>query len=105
FRVGSALEVEAAPGHTHGHSWLHVNSGEACAIFSGDTFHHPIQLVDPTIQFGGGDDLVQATATRRRLVERAAANDALIVAAHLRAPHGVRVRMDASGPVFSAYAP
>jgi glyoxylase-like metal-dependent hydrolase (beta-lactamase superfamily II) len=104
FRVGSALEVESAPGHTTGHCWLHVTSEGERAIFSGDSFHHPIQLVDPTIQFGGGDDLAQATATRRRLVETAAASGALIVPAHLPPPHGLRVRLEDGLPQFSACA-
>jgi glyoxylase-like metal-dependent hydrolase (beta-lactamase superfamily II) len=103
FRVGNALEVEAAPGHTHGHAWLHVASGEERAIFSGDTFHHPIQLVDPTIQFGGGDDLAQATATRRRLIERAAATGTLIIPAHLPAPHALKVRREGDRFHFSKF--
>jgi glyoxylase-like metal-dependent hydrolase (beta-lactamase superfamily II) len=103
FRVGGALEVEPAPGHTTGHCWLHVASEGERAIFSGDSFHHPIQLVDPTIQFGGGDDLAQATVTRRRLVE-AAASGAMIIPAHLPPPHGLRVRMEDGQPRFSACA-
>lgn len=105
FRVGHAIEVEPAPGHTAGHCWMHLASAGERAIFSGDTFHHPIQLVDPTIQFGGGDDVVQATRTRHRLVSVAAQSGALIVPAHLPAPHAVRVAMADDGtPRFSACA-
>lgn len=102
LRIGDDLEILPAAGHTLGHCWLQVASGSSCALFSGDTFHHPVQLVDPTIQFGGGDDLVQATESRRRLVELAARREALIVAAHLPAPHGVKVRFEGDTPLFAA---
>lgn len=104
LQIGRSLEVLPAPGHTLGHCWLQVMDGEACALFSGDTFHHPLQLVDSQIQFGGGDDLAQASATRHRLVELAALRGALIVAAHLPAPHGLKVRFEHGTPVFTASA-
>ena len=75
---------------------------DACALFSGDTFHHPLQLVDPTMQFGGGDDLALATASRQRLIELAALRDALIIPAHLPWPHGITVRLEHGHPVFTA---
>ncbi|WP_052223144.1 MBL fold metallo-hydrolase [Novosphingobium malaysiense] len=101
LRVGDCLEVLPAPGHTLGHCWLQVTAGEASALFSGDTFHHPLQLVDPTMQFGGGDDLRLAIASRRQLIELAALRDALIVAAHLPWPHGIKVRLERGQPVFT----
>lgn len=103
FRLDERLEVLPAPGHTHGHCWLLAGDDAGRAVFSGDTFHHPIQLVDPEIQFGGGDDLGMATQTRRRLVELAAERTALIVPAHLPAPHAIRVSMEDGSPVFAAY--
>lgn len=102
--LGQSLEVLPAPGHTLGHCWLQVTAGDACALFSGDTFHHPLQLVDPEIQFGGGDDLTLASESRRRLVEHAAWHDALIVPAHLPWPHGLKVRMEQDRPVFTVSA-
>ena len=104
LRIGDGLEVLPGPGHTAGHCWLQVRADGGCAVFSGDTFHHPLQLADPEIQFGGGDDLVQAAASRRRLIEHAAACGGLIVAAHLPWPHGVSVKMDRGQPVFAASA-
>lgn len=104
LHLDDSLTVLPAPGHTLGHCWLQLLTGDACALFSGDTFHHPLQLVDPTIQFGGGDDLALATASRRQLVELAALRDALIVPAHLPWPHGVKVRMEQGRPVFAASA-
>ncbi|MFT3966618.1 MAG: MBL fold metallo-hydrolase [Sphingobium sp.] len=103
-KVLDGLTIEAAPGHTLGHSLAHLVSDRAEALFSGDAFHHPLQLVRPEIQFGDCDDVEQAIATRRALVKRAAATGALIIPAHLPAPHCLRISRGEEGFVFSAGA-
>jgi glyoxylase-like metal-dependent hydrolase (beta-lactamase superfamily II) len=90
-RISPDLVVEPAPGHTLGHQLLHLSSDDSHALFSGDCFHHPIQLVEPSIPFGDAEDLEQAIATRLALAERAADLGALLIPAHLDAPHAVRV--------------
>jgi glyoxylase-like metal-dependent hydrolase (beta-lactamase superfamily II) len=52
-----SLAVEPAPGHTIGHQMLRLTSAGRHALFTGDSFHHPIQLVEPSIPFGDADDL------------------------------------------------
>ena len=91
-RFGAGLAVEAAPGHTVGHQLLHVESAGRQALFTGDCFHHPLQLVAPEIPFGEAEDQPGVEAMRRELLVRAAREDALLVAAHLPAPHGLKVR-------------
>ena len=103
-RVLDGVTIESARGHTEGHAMLHLMSGARQALFSGDTFHHPLQLVRPELQFGPADDLDAAIATRRRLVERCAETDALIIPAHLPAPHCLRVKKHDGGFVFSSGA-
>lgn len=100
-RVLAGLTIEAAPGHTLGHSLAHLMSDGQEALFSGDVFHHPLQLVRPEIQFGDCDDVEQAIATRRRLVQRAADSGALVIPAHLPAPHCLRVSRAGNGFAFS----
>lgn len=85
------LEVEPAAGHTAGHQMLAVCSAGRRALFTGDVFHHPLQLVEPGIPFGDAEDQAAVEALRRAIVERAARDDALLIAAHLPAPHGIRV--------------
>ncbi len=85
------LEVEPAAGHTAGHQMLAVCSAGSRALFTGDVFHHPLQLVEPAIPFGDAEDQAAVEALRRAIVERAARDDALLIAAHLPAPHGIRV--------------
>ena len=93
-RLTAGIVVEPAPGHTLGHQMLHLVSGGQHAFFTGDCFHHPIQLVEPAIPFGDAEDLEQAIAMRRKLVELSADNGALLIAAHLPAPYAVRARRE-----------
>ena len=91
-RVTPALEIEPAPGHTLGHAMLRLVSDAEEGWFTGDCFHHPLQLACPEIQFGDCDDVDQAVATRRRLVAEGLERDALMIPAHLPFPHAGRVR-------------
>ncbi len=99
------LVVEPAAGHTAGHQILHLVSRERHALFTGDCFHHPIQLVEPTIVFGDSDDFDQAIATRVMLVQRAAELGALLLAAHLPAPYAVRAWREGNEIRFAAAEP
>ena len=101
-RLGPGLEVEAAPGHTLGHQMLHVESAGAHAFFTGDCFHHPLQLVEPSIPFGDAEDLAQAMTMRRRLVALSAELDALLIPAHLPFPYAVKANREADGVHLAA---
>jgi glyoxylase-like metal-dependent hydrolase (beta-lactamase superfamily II) len=102
-RILPSLTIEPAHGHTLGHAMLHLVSQAEEAYFSGDCFHHPLQLTRPELQFGDADDVEQAIATRRRLVALGLERNALIVPAHLPAPHAGRVRRrDDGGIIFEA---
>lgn len=98
-RISPSLEIQPAHGHTLGHCMLHLVSDEEQGYFTGDVFHHPLQLISPELQFGDCDDLEQAIATRRRLVEVALEREALVIPAHLPLPHAGRLRR--SGEVVS----
>jgi glyoxylase-like metal-dependent hydrolase (beta-lactamase superfamily II) len=100
--VTSSLKIEPAHGHTAGHATLNLVSQTEHAIFSGDCFHHPLQLTRPEIQFGDCDDTAQAIGTRRTLVEAALRSDALLIPAHLPYPYAGRVRRRESGTWFEA---
>ena len=101
-RLTPGLVLEPTFGHTLGHQMLHLVSGTQRALFTGDCFHHPIQLTRPSIVFGDSDDLDQAIATRVRLVRIAADLNALIIPAHLPAPYAVRVWRTSDDVHFAA---
>ena len=101
-RLSPGLVLEPAPGHTPGHQMLHLVSNAQHALFTGDCFHHPIQLVEPSIAFGASDDMDQTIATRVRLVKLAADLGALLIAAHLPAPYAVRAWHEGNKMRFAA---
>lgn len=90
-RLSPGLIVEPAPGHTLGHQMLHLTANGSHAFFTGDCFHHPIQLVEPSIPFGDAEDLNLAITTRLQVAKRAADLGAFLIPAHLDAPHALRV--------------
>ena len=97
------LDIEPAPGHTLGHAILRLSSARQEACFSGDCFHHPLQLIDPKIQFGDCDDVEGAIATRKRLAELALDSGMLIIPAHLPFPHAGRLRRIGGRVIFESF--
>jgi len=90
--ISPSLRAEATPGHTLGHSALRIASAGREGWFTGDTFHHPLELLHPEIDAGTCEDFAQTVATRRRLIERFVAQGALVIPAHFDAPHAGFVR-------------
>lgn len=87
FRLSSSLVVEPAYGHTFGHSVLQLTSGQAHACFSGDVFHHPIELLIPEIDARTCEDHAATVATRKRLIRQLVDTGGLLIPAHFAAPH------------------
>jgi glyoxylase-like metal-dependent hydrolase (beta-lactamase superfamily II) len=61
------------------------------AIFSGDCFHHPVQVVRPDAVFFTDENPAQAIATRRRLFEQYANTEVLFFPGHFAGPTAGRV--------------
>jgi glyoxylase-like metal-dependent hydrolase (beta-lactamase superfamily II) len=101
-RLTRSLQITSGRGHTDGHSMLNLNSDDEEAMFSGDAFHHPLQVIDHSIAFGDHDDWDAVINTRRRLVRDSLERELLIIPAHLPFPHAGRVRNDERGMSFEA---
>ncbi|MEJ5977709.1 MBL fold metallo-hydrolase [Novosphingobium sp. PS1R-30] len=102
-RICPSLETQPAYGHTLGHSVVHLDSAGEQAWFTGDVFHHPIELIHPEIDAGTCDDFAQTLITRRRLIDRFVATGALVIPAHFVAPHVGHLREIEGRRVFQAY--
>ena len=91
------ITVQAVSGHTAGQMAVRVHSRGQTALFTGDTFHQPMQVYRPdwSSRFCERPDV--ANATRRALFEEAAETDAVLFPAHAGVPHAGRVARDASG--------
>jgi glyoxylase-like metal-dependent hydrolase (beta-lactamase superfamily II) len=95
--VGPGLQLAAAPGHTPGSQTITLESGGEVAIFCGDIVHHPLQILNPDWNSIFCEDPPLARATRRRVLERAAAHSARLVPAHFAGQHTVRVERSGDG--------
>lgn len=99
--ISPSLTIEPAPGHTVGHALVRLHSDDVIAYFSGDAYHHPIQLARPELHLPGCDDLDAAIATRRELVRRALDEEAFLFPAHFPAPHYGRIAVDGDEVSFT----
>ncbi|RJQ73764.1 MBL fold metallo-hydrolase [Pseudonocardiaceae bacterium YIM PH 21723] len=104
-RIDANLALESAPGHTPGSSVLRLESGTDRAVFVGDLLHTALQLVEPDINSCFCEDPAQARATRRRLLGRAAEENALVLPAHLGGHGGAEVVRDGDGFAIKNWAP
>ncbi len=91
-RLSPALQVEPAYGHTKGHSCLHLQSGSDEAYFTGDVFHHPLELLYPEIDANTCESYLTTVETRRGLVRKLITSGALLIPGHFAAPYVGRVR-------------
>jgi glyoxylase-like metal-dependent hydrolase (beta-lactamase superfamily II) len=86
-RIADLLDVEPIPGHTPGQVSLRLSSGGKEGIFTADTFHSPIQIVQPNINTTFCMDKQLAIQSRRAVLARAAERSALIMPCHFGYPH------------------
>jgi glyoxylase-like metal-dependent hydrolase (beta-lactamase superfamily II) len=82
LEIGDGVWLEDASGHSPSTLCVLAECGAQRAIFSGDCFHHPIQVVRPDAPFFADEDPAKASATRQRLLERYADSGAIFFPAH-----------------------
>jgi glyoxylase-like metal-dependent hydrolase (beta-lactamase superfamily II) len=94
--IGDGIWLEDVSGHSPGNLCVIAECGGDRAIFSGDCFHHPVQVIRPDAAFFSDEDPSQAIVTRQRLLERYADTDAIFFPAHFMGATAGRVeRVDA----------
>lgn len=96
-RIDEHLVLESAPGHTPGSSVLRLSSSGERAVFVGDLLHSPVQILRPSCNSCFCLDPVEAVASRRRVLGRAAAERELVVPAHFAGAGAMEVRQEGDG--------
>lgn len=91
--LARGLTLLAAPGHTPGHTCLHVTGGPG-AVFCGDVVHSPVQLAHPDWSSAFCSDPDLARRTRKALLDDLADSERFLVPGHFDAPGWRRVRRD-----------
>ncbi len=97
----AGLTARAAPGHTAGQLAIELRAG---GLFTADVFHQPMQIVRPDWNSRFCEVPAQAIATRRRLLERALAEQTVLFPSHPGAPHAGRVAGTAAHMRFAPLA-
>jgi len=88
----SDVRLLPTPGHTPGHVSVHIESGGATAIITGDMTHTPLQFAVPELAARAFDfDSAQSTQTRRDIVDRYAGTDTLFLGTHFAPPTSGRL--------------
>jgi glyoxylase-like metal-dependent hydrolase (beta-lactamase superfamily II) len=76
---------------------LEVAGKADTALFVGDVVHHPAQIYCPEWNSIFCEAPDQARETRRKVLDMAAAREALLVPAHFGGSHRARVLRDGTG--------
>ncbi|MEO0372064.1 MAG: MBL fold metallo-hydrolase [Pseudomonadota bacterium] len=85
--VAPGITLELSPGHTPGHALVHIDGGSRELLMVADTLHSAVlHTALPDVGFGFDTDSAQAAASRRRVFDRAAADNLLIAGTHLPFP-------------------
>ncbi len=85
--IAPGLTLEVSPGHTPGHALIHIDGGDRELLMVADTLHSSVlHTALPEVGFGFDTDAALAAASRRRVFDRAAADNLIIAATHVPFP-------------------
>jgi hypothetical protein len=93
----AAASLLPAPGHTPGHSAVAVSSGRDSVLHVADAVLHPILMEQPAWRTVFDLEQDRAAETRRRLLDRAAADKTKVMAYHFPFPTLGRVASRPAG--------
>lgn len=96
-RLNDHIEIVPAPGHSPGHFMFKLETGGAHAAFTGDVFHHLLQVYYPHWNFPKNSDAEQARVSRRAVLEHCASKEALVFPGHVGAPFAGYIDVKAKG--------
>ena len=101
----AGLRPVAAVGHTPGMMNYWIESRGETGVFSGDVFHHPVQILNPLWNTAFCILPDAARATRARVLAETAATGARLMPCHFPAPYSGYVRRAGDGYRFEPASP
>ena len=93
-RVTDEVVMEPTPGHSPGHQSVHITSGGAEALISGDVMHHPVQCCEPDWESSFDSDVAAARAMCKQVLARYEGTDVLVIGTHFAGPGAGRIVAD-----------
>ena len=86
------------PGHTPGHTGFRLDSGDGSLLLWADIVHvPPVQFARPAVTIGFDSDPAQAAATRKEVLDQAAADRLLVAGAHMEFPGVAQIERAGEG--------
>ena len=95
--VVPGIHLLPAPGHTPGHAVVAIASGKDSVLHIADAVLHPILMENPNWRTAFDLEQDRAAKTRRRLLDRAAADKTKIMAYHFPSPTSGHVASRGAG--------
>jgi glyoxylase-like metal-dependent hydrolase (beta-lactamase superfamily II) len=102
--VAPGISIVHAPGESPGHVIVRLESRGNVAYYVGDLFHDACEAEHVDFVWPGRDP-VSMVASRRALIARALAEDALLLAAHTPFPGAARLHRTQSGVAWRPVPP
>ena len=99
-QVCSEVCLEPTPGHTPGHVSIHIRSGGAQALITGDCIHHPVQMSRTDWCSSADVDQAQGQRTRESLLERYVDEAVLVIGTHFATPTAGHVKQLEGGGYY-----
>ncbi|HEX4889476.1 MAG TPA: MBL fold metallo-hydrolase [Alphaproteobacteria bacterium] len=91
FAIDDTIWLEPSPGHTPGHVCINLADGKDSALFTGDAFHHPLQVAYPEWSLHADTDMAGSAHARRKIIDKICDTDTYIMAAHFMDPTIARI--------------
>lgn len=96
--IAPGVRVEPAFGHTPGHQIAHLSSGDKQLLLIADCIHHHcLSLRNPGWHIRFDTDAAKGAETRKRMLDRAAADKAMVLAYHMPFPGVGHIRREGDG--------
>ena len=94
------ISFEAIPGHTMGQLAVRLSLEGESALFTGDVFHQPMQIVRPLWNSRFCENQDVARVTRARVLDTECDRGTVIFPAHFGTPHAGSIVRHGSGYRF-----
>ena len=100
YSIDKNITIIGTPGHTPGHMSVVVNYNNLNIIITGDMIHHPCQIAYPDWNTYYDFDKSLSTKTRRRILEKNAGQNSIIIGSHFSGSSFGRIIKDGDNYAF-----
>ena len=100
YSIDNNITIIGTPGHTPGHMSVVVNYNDLNIIITGDTIHHPCQIARPDWNSYYDFDKNLSLKTRKRILEKNAGQDSIIIGSHFSGPSFGKIIKDGDKYAF-----